>query len=1251
MQSVFFFVNFKWVLMKNLNLKAILNYLKSNFLRFILILAFAEFCEHLSAQFQTAIGFTFPSNERAVRGLQANNGNYFVLADNTNHPNSLFNLNGDLQYLNLNANGFLLNPAKLLGQDGKESAAWMEKTNCGNGAYILAANEDFGTGKNMLAILLDNNGNPIWSKSIGSNLSIEEASCIKEDGNGDFIMVGSRENNGFYNIQAVKLDCNGNQIWYRNYETVNSSIATSVTSFATQTSSCNSSNNYYVTGVVLGPNGNDEVFILNIDATTGNLVWITSYDIAPNAAEYATCIQGSCLFNLALAGELWVSGYSTDLSSGLSQLFMMKTDLNGSPLWANNYEVIGDVEVASHFEFTNIGDFMITGRAESLISPPRPATRTGNCMLMKLAHSGNQVIWNRAYDQGFASQGNSVEVLNYNSCFLTGYSYEADPPSGFDFNVLAIKTDSLGRTGSNCYHNLTTSIINRNPIPTLLTSMISSPIDFNALPLVNKTYQDTQVFCLITPQSKCDSLFTIVNPFNNGQAICCFDLFANNPTANCFNQILLNLSSGSFSNSIANPNWMVNTNGNQMTITHSSGFIPAGYVNPGNFCISNVVNPVSLNISYTYNSGGAAGRCDDQLVLQCPAPPFQSCRCDSNAIAGPNLVQNGDFSLGNVGFISNYIYMPPNLGLSNGRYSVKNSTNLVNLAWACVDHTLGTPTGNFLAVDATTFAGSVCWREIVNVNAGVNYSFCAFVNNLVNTSNNFTNPTVELWILNTLQASVTLPEIPDNWVNLSATWTSFVTGAVPIEIRVGAPVHPSGSGCDFAVDDIAFHECRPIVFNPDTCCTVCTPGNLNWNSVSNQFFITDMTVYDNKLIIGGQFSIGGFNAIAAWDGANWLTLGTGFNGTLEALEVHNGKLYAGGAFSNNGNNIAEWSGTIPGGSWNASFPGLTGGAFNRVTSLLSTPQGLVAGGAFQIPANNIARWNGVNWTNLGSSGINVPNTKSGGVHGLGLFNGNVIAGGVFSPPLNNIAQLNSNVWQNLGNGINLFSGNNGEGIKSILQFENNKLAVAGRFQEAVNTGNTVVANTQFIAQWDGTNWSAMNTGVNTSFEGIYDLIIHCGDLYAGGLFTQIGSNPITGVAHWDASTNSWLSANNHPNELIRALENFKHFSSNKCELYSAGEISLNQLSCMTNINSSSSGLFEIYPNPVKNLLHVAVSESTSEEIYFSIYDLLGKKKLNPHSFKENSSLNIDFSQFPNGVYFLELRILGYGVKYTKIVKN
>lgn len=288
---------------------------------------------------------------------------------------------------------------------------------------------------------------------------------------------------------------------------------------------------------------------------------------------------------------------------------------------------------------------------------------------------------------------------------------------------------------------------------------------------------------------------------------------------------------------------------------------------------------------------------------------------------------------------------------------------------------------------------------------------------------------------------------------------------------------------------------------------------------------------------------------------------------------------------------------------------MTGGIFNRVTSLLSTQQGLVAGGAFQIPANNIALWNGSNWSNLGANGINVPNTNSGGVHGLGLFNGNIVAGGVFSPPLSNIAQLNSNVWQNLGNGINLFIGNNGEGIKAILQFATNKLAVGGRFQEAVNSGNVVVSNTQFIAQWDGTNWSAMNTGVNSSFEGIYDLAIHCGNLYAGGLFASIGSNPISGVAQWDANSSTWLNVSNHPNVLIRALENFKPNSNNSCDLYAAGEVILNHLKCATQSENLNQGFFKVFPNPVNSNLILQLDQEAVKELLVFIIDINGKRSM------------------------------------------
>ncbi len=1233
-------VNYFWLPFKNLIPKTI----------FLFLFCFLQ--NKLSSQFQTSIGHSFPVNERSVRGLQTNTGNYLLLTENTNHPQALFNPLGDLAHVELNASGALVNPSVLIGNDGMETAVWMEKTNCGSGGYIIAANQDNGTGSDIMITRTDLNCHPIWTRRAGLGFSNEYSSCIKEDGNGDFVLSGTRESNGIYTVQVLKLDCNGNQLWYTNYETTFSSISTSLTVFATQNSVCsNIPANYYITGTSVLPNGQDELFILCIQASTGNLVWMNQYDIAPNAAEYATCIQGSCLYNANLNGELWVSGYSTDGSSGMAQILLLKTDLSGNVIWSNNYEIVGDYEVVSHFDFNASGDLILTGRAESLLSPPRPAVKSGHCLLMKIANNGNQIFWTRLFDQGFASQGNSLDILAKDHYFISGYSYKADPPSSFDFNILAIKTDSLGQSGTTCYHNAVSDILKRNPLKRPVTPSLSSAIEFVASNFVFKNFVDTQIYCRPIPAPvPCDSIFSVINPIASNQNTCCFDLFSQNTETNYFNQIQLNLSSGTFLNVLPNTNWQINTIGNQMTIAHSNGWIPAAYNNPASFCISNGMNPVTLTISYFYNQNGLSGKCDEVLILNCPPLPFQACRCDSNSVAGPNLIQNGDFGLGNVGFQSNYIYAPPNLGLINGRYSVRNSTNLVNLSWACTDHTFGNPLGNFLVVDATTFAGSICWREIVNVNAGVRYSFCAFVNNLVNTLNNFTNPTVELWIFNTLQASVTLPEIPDNWVNLSANWTSAVTGAIPIEIRVGAPVHLSGSGCDFAVDDIAFHRCQqPVIFGPDTCCIACPANNANWNILSNQYYIHDMVVYDNKLIIGGEFTINGFNNLAAWDGSNWFMLGNGANGIVDALEVHNGKLYAGGSFSNIGTNIAEWNGPILTGSWTTSMSGLTGGSFNRVTSLLSTAQGLVAGGAFLNPVNNIGLWNGVNWANIGSSGITVPNTKSGGVHALGLFNGQLIAGGVLSPPLNNIAQLITNVWQNMGDGIQLINGNNGEGIKAIQQFDQNKLAVGGRFQEAVNSGNLIVPNTKFIAQWNGINWSSMSTGVNTSFEGIYDLKIHCGNLYAGGLFSQIGSNPITGVAQWDPMNNNWLSAYNHPNQLIRALVNYSP-PGDSCKLFSGGEVALNQLKCATIIVDSFETRFVIFPNPAQNKLHIEIGTLNQSEYEITIYNLFGNKVLVSSLGQTKNLKELDISQLQNGLYLIELKGPSNKTWYQKFVK-
>src|SRR4051812_25673215 len=101
------------------------------------------------------------------------------------------------------------------------------------------------------------------------------------------------------------------------------------------------------------------------------------------------------------------------------------------------------------------------------------------------------------------------------------------------------------------------------------------------------------------------------------------------------------------------------------------------------------------------------------------------------------------------------------------------------------------------------------------------------------------------------------------------------------------------------------------------------------------------------LITGGTFALAGRVAasnVAAWDGQNWSSLGSGTDGEVEALAtLPNGNLVVAGLFNHAGGvaalNIARWDGQ----AWYA----LGGGLNGQVHALLVMPNGdLVAGGSF-----------------------------------------------------------------------------------------------------------------------------------------------------------------------------------------------------------------------------------------------------------------------------------------------------------------
>lgn len=584
-----------------------------NLISLTILLLFNHFV--FGQTFQTAVGYGLPTDERGVSGLITNNGNYLVLASNINHPAGFFNPAGDMELVRFDNLGNLILPSRMIGQDVRETGVWIEKaTDCsGNAGYIIAGNEYNGGLSNMLLLFTDASGAPVWERTIGTQNLDETAACVKQDGQGNFVLVGTKTdpNTGISAIHVVKTDCSGTLLWEQAYRINGSARAASITAFATFPSACAGlPNEYFITGKTSGTGVQEEVFILSVNASSGAASWMKSYDVNPNADDNGTCIQGDCSGPAPGKGVLWVSGFSLESAgSDPKKVMMLQTDIAGNMLWANNYDVQNSpLEFATHFQFAANHKLVLTGKAEDpgVSDPPE----NGQCLLMRIADNGTSLDWTRVYTMGYASQGNRVETTSADEYFITGHTFTIVQPHQFDYNILAIKTDQQGITKSDCYHSPDTKIIPRQPVTTPLQPVPVTPQDFFPTGLLTKLFDDKQTFCPAVQINPCDTLGLTAN-------------FGVSGTGNTLNFTDLS--------------------------TVSSGSIFSWSWNFGDAGASNLQNPVHTYASpgvYTVCliiSGGTAGIlcsdtvCKDVLV---PFEPVDTC-------AG-NIVLNGNFSAGLV---------------------------------------------------------------------------------------------------------------------------------------------------------------------------------------------------------------------------------------------------------------------------------------------------------------------------------------------------------------------------------------------------------------------------------------------------------------------------------------------------------------------------------------------------------------------------------------------------------------------------
>lgn len=146
-----------------------------------------------------------------------------------------------------------------------------------------------------------------------------------------------------------------------------------------------------------------------------------------------------------------------------------------------------------------------------------------------------------------------------------------------------------------------------------------------------------------------------------------------------------------------------------------------------------------------------------------------------------------------------------------------------------------------------------------------------------------------------------------------------------------------------------------------------------------------------------------------------------------------------------------------------------------------------------------------------------PQGVNGPVNAIAVNGNDVYVGGNFTTAggvvVNSIAKWDGSNWSALGTGI--FTSYGFAGTVYSIAISGNNVYVGGMFSLA---GGTSANN---IAKWNGNSWSALSSGTDGS---VYALAANGTDVYVGGYFYSAGGVAVNSIAKWNGSTWSALGS-------------------------------------------------------------------------------------------------------------------------------